>query len=55
MMTYRLTTRAAGCYHCFSSTTQVCEGCENFVCTNCEHTHDEFPRHDLIVPGKPAG
>ena len=55
MPTYRETTRQGACYHCGAATTQACEACENFVCTACERTHNEYPYPELIIPGKPAG
>jgi hypothetical protein len=39
MATYRMTTRVGPCIHCGNGTVQACEGCERFVCANCEKLH----------------
>jgi hypothetical protein len=61
VMDYRDTTRVGGCIHCGHTTVQVCEGCERFVCDNCERAHDldpftaPTPNSRPEQPAKPGG
>lgn len=55
MKTFRDTTRQAGCWYCGYTTIQVCTGCEQFVCPNCEEQHDKDPDHDSIPRSHPGG
>ena len=54
-MYYRETTRVGPCYHCKVSTVFACMSCENFVCPDCNKTHDNYSDHEQILKSKPGG